>query len=66
MSVDSTNSPIEADAQGHCHFFCSNACRETFKKNPEAYSAGKRKGWLARYLDRVKKATGGKPLSCCH
>ena len=64
--VDSTTSPIVVDAHGHCYFFCGKECRETFEKNPETYSAGKQKSWLTRYLERVKKATGGKPPSCCH
>jgi YHS domain-containing protein len=63
--VDGATSLIAADADGHCRFFCSQECREAFEKNPAAY-AGKRKGLLARYLDRLKKTTGGKPMSCCH
>ena len=64
--VDNTTSPIAIDSHGHCYFFCGKECREQFEKNPEAYSAGKRKNWLTRYLERVKKVTGGKPPSCCH
>ncbi len=52
----------------HTYYFCTDFCRETFAANPEKFlaaSAGRRKNWWRRYLDRLDRATGGqKP--CCH
>ncbi len=49
------------------YYFCADACREAFEKNPENYLTGKpvkRKGLWGRYLDRLQKSTGGKPMQC--
>ena len=48
--------------------FCADSCREAFMADPEKYLKAKtikRKGFWGRYLDRLNKATGGKP-PCCH
>ena len=50
------------------YYFCAEACREAFISNPDKYlqiKVFKKKGLWARYLDRLNKATGGKP-PCCH
>ena len=50
------------------YYFCADSCRKTFMANPEKYlkpKPTKRKGLWHRYLDRLNKATGGKP-PCCH
>ena len=65
MRADSSRAPLAFDARGRVYYFCSNTCRDEFQKNPERYAI-KRKGWWSRYLDRVRKATDGKPMSCCH
>jgi YHS domain-containing protein len=49
-------------------FFCAESCRKAFEANPDKYLASrspKRKGWWGRYLERLNKATGGKPPRCC-
>jgi YHS domain-containing protein len=49
------------------YHFCNETCRRTFKTNPEQYlgdSPKKRKGFWGRYLERLSKTTGGKPLKC--
>jgi YHS domain-containing protein len=51
------------------YYFCAEGCREAFMADPDKYlgaKATKKKGLWARYLDRLNKATGGKPPSCCH
>jgi YHS domain-containing protein len=65
MRADSSIAPLAFDAKGRVYYFCSSTCRDEFQKNPELYSV-KRKSWWSRYLDRVRKTTGGKPMSCCH
>lgn len=50
------------------YYFCAPACREAFVSDPNRYlghEKEKKKGIWARYLERVNKATGGKP-PCCH
>jgi len=50
------------------YYFCAEACRDAFISDPVKYLKvipAKRKGWWGRYLDRLNKATGGKP-PCCH
>jgi YHS domain-containing protein len=50
------------------YYFCAESCRKAFETNPDKYlesKAPKRKGWWARYLERLNKATGGKPPECC-
>jgi YHS domain-containing protein len=50
------------------HYFCAETCRTSFEANPQKYlgaSLPKKKGFWQRYLDRLNKATGGKPPSCC-
>lgn len=50
------------------YYFCAEACRDAFVSDPVKYlrvKPPKRKGWWGRYLDRLNKATGGKP-PCCH
>ena len=50
------------------YHFCAEACREAFISDPDKYLQTElptKKGLWARYLDRLNKATGGKP-PCCH
>lgn len=50
------------------YYFCAEACREAFISDPDKYlgvKSAKRKGLWGRYLERLNKATGGKP-PCCH
>jgi YHS domain-containing protein len=65
MKTDRSGAFSAFDARGKSYYFCSSTCRDEFQKNPERYAA-KRKGWWSRYLDRVRKVTDGKPMSCCH
>ncbi|MBT8371117.1 MAG: YHS domain-containing protein [Desulfobacterales bacterium] len=54
--------------QSETYHFCANSCRNAFMADPQKYlksKSNKRKGFWGRYLDRLNKATGGKP-PCCH
>ena len=51
------------------YYFCAETCRKSFADNPKKYLTSippKRKGLWGRYLERLNKATGGKPPKCCH
>jgi YHS domain-containing protein len=51
------------------YYFCAEGCRKAFMKDPKKYlndKATKKKGLWKQYLDRLNKATGGKPPSCCN
>ena len=54
--------------QSETYHFCADSCRKAFKADPKKYlkKSKKRKGLWVRYLERLNKATGGKPPSCCH
>jgi hypothetical protein len=49
------------------YHFCAEGCRKAFESNPDKYLVQKptgRKGWWGRYLNRLTKATDGKPMKC--
>jgi YHS domain-containing protein len=49
------------------YYFCAESCLKSFEADPEKYLESipiKRKGWWSRYLDRLNRATGGKPPKC--
>lgn len=46
-------------------YFCTEACRKAFDAQPQSYTLKQRKGFWRRYLDKLNKATGGRPPSCC-
>jgi hypothetical protein len=54
--------------ESETYHFCADSCRKAFVADPEKYLKAKTiklKGFWGRYLDRLNKATGGKP-PCCH
>jgi YHS domain-containing protein len=68
MKVPSSKKDLMFTYQMRTYYFCAESCRRAFELNPYKYLAQKspkRKGWWGRYLDRLNKATGGKP-PCCH
>lgn len=68
MKVTKTGKVPPFTFQTDTYYFCAKACREAFISDPEKYlpaGAPKKKGVWKRYLDRLNKATGGKP-PCCH
>jgi len=64
MEVDPSNAAVEACHEGTKVFFCAEECRDAFVANPERYTQPKRKGVWQRFLARMEKATGGKPMKC--
>jgi len=61
-----TKSKFFVSIRDHAYYFCTEKCRNEFKKDPIKYmdvlnTTKKRKNLWNRYLDRVQKATNGKP-----
>ena len=53
--------------KGKFYYFCSNACKKAFDKDPQDYL--KRKwGWWSRFLERLAKSSresfGNTPPTC--
>lgn len=49
------------------YYFCAESSLKSFEANPDKYlesTSSKTKGWWSRYLDRLNRATGGKPPKC--
>ena len=69
MKLDLLNNDLSYLYKNRIYYFCADGCRQTFKMNPEKFmnsDLSKRKGFWSRYLERLNKATGGKPPKCCH
>ncbi len=67
MTVDVRRATIGFTFGEETYYFCAQDCRKAFQDCPKKYlqsSAEKKKGWWGRYLDRLRKATGGKPIKC--
>lgn len=75
MKVDVNETDLVTTYQGQDYYFCAEACRRTFEKDPQVYIEPRHvkyketKTWWGRYLKRVAKANeklfGGRP-HCCH
>ena len=46
-------------------YFCATSCKKAFDADPKKFMSDKPKSFWSRYLDRLNKATGGRPPSCC-
>lgn len=66
MAVDPRAAPAKTCYNGIELYFCAEGCRQKFEAAPQDYVVSKRKGFWRRYLERLNKATGGRPPSCCH
>jgi YHS domain-containing protein len=64
MQVDPAKAAAQTCHEGRQVFFCADGCRDTFLANPARYANPKRKGVWQRFLARMEKATGGKPMKC--
>ena len=67
MEVAPSKKDLTVTYQMRTYYFCAEPCLKSFKENPERYLEPmtiKRKGWWRRYLDRLNRATGGKPPQC--
>jgi YHS domain-containing protein len=68
MKVSGSNKTPTFTFRSGTYHFCADTCRSAFMADPLKYmepKPKKRKGLWARYLERLNKATGGKP-PCCH
>jgi YHS domain-containing protein len=66
--VDQQLGPLVFKYKDSLFYFCAEGCRAKFEQNPTKYLADKTiepKGFWKRYLERLNKATGGKPPQCC-
>ncbi len=73
MNVPLHRRELAASYKEAMYYFCAEACRKAFVKNPERYleaNAAKRKGWWGRYLERMtkinKEQLGSGRSTCCH
>jgi Cu+-exporting ATPase len=66
MSVDPAKTNITYTFNEQTFHFCAEGCRQTFEICPRKYLEPKpvKKGLWGRYMDRLQKATGGKPMKC--
>ena len=72
MTVDPGKTRLASVYQGERYWFCAEACRRAFEKNPDQYlaaKASKKKGCFGRFLERMAKANE-KEFGCagpkCH
>jgi Cu+-exporting ATPase len=66
MKVSPETARLVSDYHGMAYYFCAEACQKAFEKNPQSFLSGspRRKGVWGRYLDRLEKATGNRPIKC--
>jgi len=65
MSVDPATAAARTCHEGVEVYFCAQGCKQAFDAHPGKYTGPrKKKGLWKRYLDRLNKATGGKPPAC--
>ena len=68
MTVNKDTDTFKSISDGKTFYFCADSCRRSFEADPAKYMGQdlkKRKGFWGRYLEKLNKATGGKPPSCC-
>ena len=63
MKVDPATAPAKYCYNGMEIYFCAQGCKDSFEANPGKYTQ-KKKGFWRRYLERLNKATGGRPPAC--
>ena len=67
MSIISKSTALMATVGGQKYYFCAESCRKSFVENPKKFlvpECNKPKGWWGRYMAKLNKATGGKPMKC--
>ncbi len=67
MKVAPGKKDLKFTYQMRTYYFCAESCLKSFETDPDKYlepKSPKRKGLWGRYLDRLNKATGGKPPKC--
>ena len=66
MEVDPSTAAATTCYNGIELYFCAESCRRRFEAAPQDFVVSERKGFWRRYLERLHKATGGKPPRCGH
>jgi len=67
MTVIPESTGFIATIEGIQYYFCAESCRKSFIENPKKFlepECDKPKGWWGRYMAKLNKATGGKPMKC--
>jgi YHS domain-containing protein len=64
MVVDPASAKAQTRYKGQKIYFCSRECLKEFLYTPERYGLTKKKGFWARYLERLGKAIAANPPSC--
>lgn len=64
MKVDAARAAARTCYNGIQIYFCAEGCKAAFDAEPQKYTQSRQKGFWRRYLDRLNKATGGRPPSC--
>jgi len=67
MKVAPGKKDLKFTYQMRTYYFCAESCLKSFETDPDKYlepKSPKRKGLWGRYLDRLNRATGGKPPKC--
>jgi YHS domain-containing protein len=68
LKVDPDRSGFSTVYKKHSYYFCSQGCFDRFMQDRGRFGQTAPrglKGIWSRYIDRVQKATDGKP-PCCH
>ncbi|MDA8141728.1 MAG: YHS domain-containing protein [Desulfobacteraceae bacterium] len=66
LVVEPATAPAKTNYNQIEYYFCTQGCHDKFQAAPQNYLPKKRKGFWQHYLERVNKATGGRPPACCH
>jgi YHS domain-containing protein len=64
MQVDPATAAARTCYNGIQIYFCAEGCKNAFEAEPQNYTLNRRKGFWRRYLDRLGKASGGRPPAC--
>ena len=65
MKVNPGKAAAITNYKGAQIYFCAISCKKAFDADPKKFMPNQPKSFWSRYLDRLNKATGGRPPSCC-
>ena len=65
MKVNPAKAEAITNYKGAQIYFCAISCKKAFDADPNKFIPNRLKSFWSRYLDRLNKATGGRPPSCC-
>ena len=64
MTVTRVSAAAKTCYNGIQILFCAQECKNSFDADPQKFTLTRAKGFWRRYLDRLNKATGGRPPVC--